>query len=304
MAGDEDEDDYLSMPLDHIKEERESSIKRVARLKQERLDRGHVKSKAERKKQAEEDREKALATAIDSSNKGAKMMSKMGYEGGALGKTEGARTQPIQLQMKEDRGGLGMENDKKRKIREAAEAANVNEKRVKLTLEEYRERNRLEREEKKQEAQLWTAMRTLETFETEDEPDAVKGQADGTAKKSKTTPLHSINVLWRSVVKERLGKDHKRRMNSKLAQSLSRRTDYNDVDCDEDDKVASGAEVEEDLDEEDAELDEFQALPVGERLQKVVAYLREHYFYCFWCMIRYPTKEMGDCPGLSEDEHG
>ena len=57
--------------------------------------------------------------------------------------------------------------------------------------------------------ELRSAMSTLETFETEDDtkPDTVQGQADGTTKKSKNPPLHTINVLWRGRVKHRLEKE-------------------------------------------------------------------------------------------------
>lgn len=311
MASDEDEDDYLSMTFDNTASNKvkETSIQRTARLKKEAAERGRVPSKAQRAQAAEEAREKALAAELDSSNKGAKMMAKMGFKGGALGKTENARTRPIEIQMKDDRTGIGMENEKKRKIREAAEAMNANEKRVKLTEEEYRERARLEREEKRQEGQMWSAMRTLEGFEDEGAagegpPDGEDGKADQSAKKTKAVPLRSINLLWRPLVRQRLERDRERRMRNDLAQSLSRRNDYNDESGDEDDKLVFGTEVEEDLEEEDEELDEFQALPTGERLDKILAYLREKYHYCFWCKFRYTDEEMDGCPGLTEDEHG
>lgn len=316
MAADEEEDDYLSMTFDDggsSKPAKETSLQRTARLKKEAAERARVPSKAEREEAAEEAREKALATELDSSNKGAKMMAKMGFKGGALGKTENARTRPIEIQMKDDRGGIGIESEKKRKIREAAEALNVNEKRVKLTEDEYRERNRLEREEKRQEGQMWSAMRTLEGFETDGEPGGESGEdkddgaaekANADASKPKSVPLRSINVLWRQLVKQRLEKERERRMRNDLAQSLSRRADYDDPDGEKDDKLAFGKEVEENLEEEDEELDEFQALPVGERLDKILAYLREKYCYCFWCKFRYPDEEMDGCPGLTEDEHG
>ncbi|KAK4499502.1 hypothetical protein PRZ48_010017 [Zasmidium cellare] len=303
MAADEDEDDYLSMSFEDPKPAKETSIQRAARLKKERAERGIIPSKAERKQAAEEAREKALATEIDSSNKGAQMLAKMGFKGGALGKTEGARTRPIEIQMKQDRGGLGMENDKKRKIREAADAANANEKRIKLTEEEYRHSKALEREEKRKEGEMWGAMRILEDFETNDATgsDEVGAKGDGTTK-STMPPLRSINVLYRPLVKQRLKEyQERRRMKQNMARrGIGVRDDYSS----EDDQLASGTEVEDDLDEEDTELDEFLALPVGERLEKILSFLRETYHYCFWCKYRYPDDKMDGCPGLTDDEHG
>ncbi|KAF2207660.1 hypothetical protein CERZMDRAFT_50660 [Cercospora zeae-maydis SCOH1-5] len=297
MADDDDEDDYLNMTFEEAPTKKETSLQRTARLKKEALERGKIKSKAER---AEEDRQKletALATQLDSSNKGAKMMAKMGFKGGALGKTEGARTRPIEVQIKDDRGGIGMENHRKRKIREAAEAKGVQEKKVKLTADEYRERNRQEVEQKRFEGQMWSAMRTVEGFEMEDVATPVERSAE-------EMPLQSVNVLWRPLVKQRLEKDRERRMRYDLDQSLSRHRDYTTADDDED--LAYGNEVEEDLEEEDPELDAFEALPVEERLEKILAFLREKYHYCFWCKYRYASaKAMAeDCPGLTEDEHG
>lgn len=305
---DDDEDDYLNMTFEEKPAKKETSLQRTARLKKEALERGKVKSKAERAEEAKQNLENALATEIDSSSKGAKMMAKMGFKGGALGKTEGARTRPIEVQLKEDRGGIGMESDRKRKFREAAEAMDQQEKKVKLTAEEYRERNRQEVEQKRFEGQMWSAMRTLEGFEAEepakDDQDGVSEETTDAKKSSQSkVPMRSVNVLWRPLVKERLEKERARRMRYDLDQSLSRKLDYTEDDEDED--LAFGNEVEEDLDEEDQELEEFEALPAEERLAKLLTYLREKYNYCFWCKFRYAdAKAMEDCPGLTEDEHG
>ena len=305
---DDDEDDYLNMTFEEKPAKKETSLQRTARLKKEALERGKVKSKAERAEEAKQNLENALATEIDSSSKGAKMMAKMGFKGGALGKTEGARTRPIEVQLKEDRGGIGMESDRKRKFREAAEAMDQQEKKVKLTAEEYRERNRQEVEQKRFEGQMWSAMRTLEGFEAEepakDDQDGVSEETTDAKKSSQSkVPMRSVNVLWRPLVKERLEKERARRMRYDLDQSLSRKLDYTEDDEDED--LAFGNEVEEDLDEEDEELEEFEALPAEERLAKLLTYLREKYNYCFWCKFRYAdAKAMEECPGLTEDEHG
>ena len=177
----EEEDDYLTMSFEDPKSTKtstapkESSLQRTARLKRERAEKARIPSKKEREEAAAEAREKALATSMfenenASKSIGAKMMAKMGYKAGeALGKTEDARTRPIEVQMKDDRGGIGMENEKKRKIREAMGEREEGEKRARLTAEEYRERNMREREEKRAEGQWWSAMRLLEGFEEDKE---------------------------------------------------------------------------------------------------------------------------------------
>ena len=242
------------------------------------------------------------------------MMAKMGFKGGALGKSADARIQPIEILMKDDRGGIGMDSDKKRKIREAAAELEGQQKRRKVDEVGYRERTRIEREEKRATGQMWSAMRTLEGFETgevatgeaDETPKPPEAESDGTKAKATITkqmPLHCINILWRPLVKQRLEKERDRRMRYDLDQSLTSRTDYEDPEADDDDKLALGAAVEE-LDDEDDELATFEARSPAERLESIIMELREKYNYCFWCKYRYPDGGLEGCPGLTEDEHG
>ncbi|KAK4565346.1 hypothetical protein LTR86_003963 [Recurvomyces mirabilis] len=311
MAADqeEEEDDYLSMSFGEPRESvKETSLQRTARLKKEAAERSRPLSKKERTEKEKAARDAALATQLDASNKGAQMLAKMGFKGGALGMSENARTQPIEVLVKDDRGGIGMDSEKKRKLRDAAEEVVGQEKKRKVGEEEFRLRARDEREERKNEGQMWSAMRTLESFETGafDEGDDAEGGEDATKTKdaAKSRPLKSINVLWRPLLKQRLEKERDRRARHDFDQSLSRQAEYDDPDADADDKLALGTEIEEQLDDEDAELDEFEALSFADRLGKILEELREKWQYCFWCKYRYPNQEMEGCPGTTEDEHG
>ncbi|KAJ4295688.1 hypothetical protein N0V88_004390 [Collariella sp. IMI 366227] len=110
------------------------------------------------------------------------------------------------------------------------------------------------------------------------------------------------------LVKGREEKERDRRMRYDLEQGLARLPTYEDAEEDEDDKKALGKKhtayvTAEDLDEEDTELEDFNALPPDERLQKLVEHLREEYHYCFWCKFAYPDEEMEGCPGLTEEDH-
>lgn len=304
----EEEDDYLNMTFDDpATTKKETSLQKTARLKKEAAERGRIPSKAEKEAEAAAAREKALATELDSSNKGAKMMAKMGFKaGGGLGAVgnEG-RTRPVELGMKDDKGGIGADSEKKRKIREAAEAVESGVKRTKMTEEGFRERNVREREEKRAEGMWYGAMKILETMEEDGNKkgDEEKTEASKEANKDDSTkrPLSSINLFYRPLVRDRLTKERERRARYDLSQSLSRNEEYTEEDAD--DKLALSSEVQ-DLDEEDSELDEYEALPIVERLDKVVKFLREKYWYCFWCKYRYEDEGMEDCPGLTEDEHG
>jgi len=316
MAGGvEEEDDYLSMAFtDKTTSTKESSLQRTARLKKEAAERGKILSKQERAARERAARDEALATQLDPSNKGAKMMAKMGFKGGALGKTEGGRTQPIELTMKDDRGGIGMDNEKKRKLREAAAEIEGLEKRRKITEDEYRERNMNEKRERRYEAQMWSAMKVLEGFETAVVPDVgvragrtsdgVDGLDGGRtrAQAIDTKPLKTIDILWRPLIKRRREKERDRRMRHDIEQSRSHLS-YEDLEVDADDGSALNADIEE-LDEEDPEIDEFEEFSFEERLRKITTELRDKHQYCFWCKYRYSDTSMEGCPGPTEDEHG
>ncbi|POR38245.1 G patch domain-containing protein 11 [Tolypocladium paradoxum] len=324
--GDEDEDDYMNMTFEEPALKTESSIQRTQRLKRESQARGVIKSKAQRAEEEAAAREKALSTSLlddprAKKSKGLAMMAKMGFSGGGLGKKteEGdaaaaGRAEPIKVSVKEDRGGIGLDSEKKRRLQEAVEARDI--KVAKVEPEEYRERVRKEREEAKLEGQFRAAQRVAERL---DEEDVGGAASDGPSSptepapesKSKPTsskPLKSISVLYRGLVRQREERERDRRMRHDLEQSLSRLPTYDDDDEDDDYKKALGKKqtvyvTAEDLDEEDEELDEFNAFSAGERLHKVVEYLRREHRYCFWCKMAYPDEAMNGCPGPTEEDH-
>ncbi|KAI4748015.1 hypothetical protein E4T50_01727 [Aureobasidium sp. EXF-12298] len=290
------EDDYMNMSftdpspsLPKTSLQRHQERRRLASLKSQ------PKTKAELAKEAELARETALATSTLSNpiSKGAAIMAKMGFRGGALGKTQGARTEPISIEVKEGKAGIGMDNEKKRKIREQMEELQGKEKRQKAEEGEYRERVAKEREEKRQEGMWWGAMKVCEGFDTEEEQEA--------ASKEKKE-VKKVNVLWRNLALQRHQRDKDKVLRKGALDSLSSR--WTDSEADTDDKIALGMEVQEFEDEEeDKELEEYNALSVGDRLEKLVIYLRDTYHYCFWCKYRYTDESMEGCPGLMEEEH-
>lgn len=321
-VGDDEEEDYMNMIIAEPTKpnEKETYTQRRMRKERESEARGRVKSKAERAADEAAAREAALSKSLlsdlgtTSTNKGLAMMAKMGFKPGvALGSKDnvGARTEPIGISMKEDRGGIGLDTEKKRKFREEVEKDG---KRVKAEEGEYRERVRKEREDVRLEGMQGAAMRVAERMSAEREEAEAYGDRDvpdtEQAKKRKfsTKPLKEINVLWRGLVRKREEKERDRRMRYDLEQSLSRLPTYNDPDEDNDDKRALGKEITqhslvEDLEEEDPELDGFNALDPAERLRRLVVHLREEYHYCFWCKYTYPDNEMEGCPGATEEDH-
>lgn len=290
-----------------------------------------------------------MTNTLDPSNKGFQMMAKLGFKPGqALGKQapppsekphgqdaaanahDDKRTEPLNLVFKEDRGGIGLDNEKKRKIKEEAEEAF---KKVKHEEGDYRDRVRLERETRRAEAQLHAAQKVAERLDTEAEEgnnDEKNGADDGKNKgdsqekekrsKKNVKPTSQINVLYRGLVREREEKERSVHLRHALQTSLPSSffpnpelPGYDDPTLEREDREAidpqargegyASSLLEQEVDEEDPELDEFNALEPQERLHKLVLHLREKHWYCFWCKCRYEDETMEGCPGLTEEDH-
>jgi hypothetical protein len=329
----EDDDDYMSMTFSEPTPNTagETSFQRRQRLKREAEIRGRPKSKSELAAEAAAARDEALRTSLlDSSagkkSKGLSMMKKMGFQAGdklGSGQNEDTRTEPIKLEIKDDRGGIGLDSEKKRKVNEAAAQQ---AKKVKVDEVEFRDRVRKEREEARRERQVYAAMKVCEGMDEErlgkgslarddfgeegsdDEADE-KDKDLKTKKAMSTRPLKSIPVVWRALVRRREEAERDRRMRFDLEQSSMRRlpTYVDDLEDDDDKKALGKTKMAytpvEDLEEEDPELDEFIALEVDERLLRIVEYLRKEFRYCFWCKFTYPDEALEGCPGLTEEDH-
>ncbi|KAJ5312890.1 hypothetical protein PENANT_c049G00942 [Penicillium antarcticum] len=349
-----DEDDYMSMVIEEPTQ-KETFTQKKRREQREAEARGRVPSKAERAAQEAARRDEALATStLNPTNKGFQMMARLGFKPGeSLGKrapapdteptfdSDKARSEPLNLIFKENRGGIGLDTAKKRKIREEAEEA---VKKVKHEEGTYRDRVREERELKRTEAQVRAAQKVAERLEAEAEGETVTENGDGKKEEKKSTeseddssgnaenksasgaasekaapikPTSQINVLYRGLVREREERDRDRQTRHALQSSLpssffprARLPEYDDPTMDREDKKALGevdqntSALEIELEEEDEELDAFNALEPAERLEKLVLFLREKYRYCFWCKYTYETdEELEGCPGLTEEDH-
>ncbi|RMZ90990.1 hypothetical protein DV736_g1756, partial [Chaetothyriales sp. CBS 134916] len=319
-GADEEQDDYMNMIFEDPTPVRETLTQKKKRLAREAETRGRPKSKAQLAVEEKEKREAALANNhIDPQSKGFKMMAALGYKAGtALGATRAGGPderllEPIGLATKEDRGGIGADAEKKRKIREAMAVKDDDLKRRKIEETDFRARQQQEREEKKQEGQVYAAMKVCERLEDEDgEEDmtAADTATEGKLKQPRNSnrPLHRINVLWRGLVKDRALRERDARMRHDVQSSSLRKPGYDDAEEEQDDRTALAKkdrveEVAVDLDEEDEELDEFQDLPVPEKLHRLVVYLRQRWHYCFWCKHRYFDDAMEGCPGTTEEDH-
>lgn len=322
----EEDDDYMNMTFEEPAgaKKMETLTQKKKRMAREAEIKANPKSKAALAEEERQKRESALSSnTMDTTSKGYKMMAALGYKpGSALGTARSAGKdgkeekddrllEPIGLEMKDSRSGIGADAEKKRKFREELEGQQDADKKRKTDALDFRERQHRERELKRMEGQIGGAMKVCERLEEEEGNVQTQqdGNKDATPSSGKPTkPLKSVNVLWRGLVKQRALNERDRRMRYDLHQSLSRRADYNDPEEDNEDRIALGKkseteEVDVALDEEDEELDEFEALEAPERLGRLVTYLRQRWNYCFWCKYQYSDKEMEGCPGLTEEEH-
>ena len=79
------------------------------------------------------------------------------------------RSEPVGLEMKEGRSGIGADSEKKRKFKEEVERKAGAEKRLKVEEGDFRQRNRLEREQKRKEGQVIGAQKVCERLEEEEQ---------------------------------------------------------------------------------------------------------------------------------------
>lgn len=344
----EEEDDYMNMTFTETPTVPETSLQRRQRLHAQGLKRGAVPSKAELLAQERARREEGLArsllhpdfsstggaAAAVKKSKGLAMMAKMGFTPGsklgAESRAADARAEPLRIEVREDRGGIGLDGERKRKIQEAAEAQGVDTNNKKPRLEvvdplAYRDRMARERDAARKETLVGAAQKIAERMD-EDRAAGVVDGVDGEAERERkrkaggdraasSRPLRAVPVLYRGLVRHREAKERDRRMRHDLETSLGTTLSdklpaYEDEGMDGDDKMALGREekktvymVADDLDDEDEELDEWEALEVGERLQRLVEYLRKEFMYCFWCKFAYPDESMEGCPGITEEDH-
>jgi hypothetical protein len=299
-----DEDDYMNMVFDDPNSTKhESSLQRRARQRKEGEQRGINKTKQEIEEENRKEREAALSKQLASSSKGFKMLSKLGYKAGsALGKQGanygGGLLEPIRVELKEDRGGIGVETEKKRKAKEVLDSV---AKRAKESELDYRDRMAEERAEKKREGQIIGAQKIAEKMDTE------KDEEEG----KPARPLNKVNVLWRDLARQRVFKENEARARKELFSRGEEKLPgiADDSDEDDDDKLAmgklkdDGLLLEAEVEEEDEEVEGYNALPSTEKLEKLVMYLRETYHYCFWCKYEYEDDKMDGCPGLTEEDH-
>jgi hypothetical protein len=83
------------------------------------------------------------------------------------------------------------------------------------------------------------------------------------------------NILWRGLDRDIETKEREKQFRHRLM--YERR--LNLLEGSEDEEYSSTVQ---ELEDDDEELNEFEALPIANKLDMVLHYMRETYWYCFW----------------------
>ncbi|KAG0281937.1 hypothetical protein BGZ95_000002 [Linnemannia exigua] len=312
-----------------------------------------------------EAREQGLEKEIGEDNKGMAMLLKMGFKkGGTLGAPKTSSDQigssassespgstppsasgnstlraPLAIQIKQGRGGLGMDTSRKR---QAEEELQKQEQEIHRVFDEgFRGQKRDQFEQEKRKRQLGAARAicmTLDTKKAEANPSLEayplleasphnEGGREGEREGRRSNRFWWISDSMPDEVlgTKLMGPGAEILVDLDLEQEREQRPegrafDYSDDEDGDlernkakrvrlDSSVSHGFDKEEPLQDEEppkwGERPQFAQLEVHERLGKVVAYLRSEHSYCFWCSAQYdgPEDISDNCPGEFEDDH-
>lgn len=238
------------------------------------------------------------------------MLQQMGYTSGkALGTNGRGLLEPLKPAEAPSGVGLGFANEQKRKIVSKAETV---KKQVLEEQTEYRDSIRSEIDEKRIGGRIFAAQKVCETLDTQAAEDAAAAAGRDAPIPESLPDLKHINVLWRSRAIYRKERERERLLRQQMldsAMTFSGRQYNDDYPSMNKSEAASDLrrlvyEEDGEEDEEDPELSDFEALDAQERLDKILAYLREKHCYCFWCGCKYTDKaDLQNCPGLDEEDH-
>uniref|UniRef100_A0A3Q0RG50 G patch domain-containing protein 11 n=1 Tax=Amphilophus citrinellus TaxID=61819 RepID=A0A3Q0RG50_AMPCI len=170
----DEEEDYMSDAFLNVKPG-VSMVRRVKEAMKREVQQKEKNTKNRQKSYKEQERdsrEAALQSSLSNENKGFALLQKMGYKAGqGLGKEGAGRVDPIPLNIKTDRGGIGMEEMKKRKAEEELEhyrqKVRAKQQNETKSLEDFRSRVRTEREERKIDGDLRRSQRACEQLDSQ-----------------------------------------------------------------------------------------------------------------------------------------
>ncbi|ERE68135.1 coiled-coil domain-containing protein 75 [Cricetulus griseus] len=173
-----EEEDYMSDSFINVQEDIRPGVPmlrqiREARRKEERQQEANLKNRQKSVKEEEQERRDiGLKNALGCENKGFALLQKMGYKSGqALGKSGDGIVEPIPLNVKTGKSGIGHESLLKRKAEERLEnyrrkihMKNQNEEKA---TEQFRMRLKNKQDEMKLEGDLRRSQRACQQLDTQ-----------------------------------------------------------------------------------------------------------------------------------------
>ncbi|CAN0187640.1 unnamed protein product [Ascophyllum nodosum] len=292
----DDEDDYLSAAFVMEK----PNPPRGKRAKEEDPERGRVLSKKAIAQKMEERREEGLQQKIGKDNAGFKLLMKLGYKGGGLGKDGGGASNPIVPQLKQDRLGLGRVSETKRKKEEQKERAKKKAERDARREVERRENFRLSKAaqfvDRRLREDLGKVRRLVESLdEAEGRPRSVMWPDEAS--------LEDEGESLNEVVESSEGKAGLRFGDLLRAGGDWSGSGATECSGDEGERITT-AQGGGGLANGGAR-DEWERMASEEQLSACLAYLRESYFYCMYCACKYCGQEdmRESCPGPDREDH-
>jgi len=327
---DDEEEDYMSdaflakcvqedvrpgLKMSHATKREHETLKKKEEVAIQEAKEKSKRSKSTRQELEEEQRRQGLDTSLDQSNKGFAMLQKMGYkQGDSLGKDNQGRVEPIPIEVKADRSGLGREaavqqiSEAKAEFRRRhAEArARSAERQREMSAQEFRLNLARKNRSRQTESDLYTSQKTCHQLDT------VKGWTEPVEdwfwpeRTRVTDDADDIDA-------ENIARDAEAAQAAEAAAAEAARDpkdpdEFGAFDSDEDEPrfreippAPQGNKSDRDHPEED-EGDEFTS---EEKLQILTGYLRSQYNYCLWCGISYENSDelKASCPGPTREDH-
>uniref|UniRef100_A0A8C3IL97 G patch domain-containing protein 11 n=1 Tax=Chrysemys picta bellii TaxID=8478 RepID=A0A8C3IL97_CHRPI len=211
----EEEDDYMSDSFINVQDIRPGlpMVRHVKEAIQKEEKQREANQKNRQKSLKEEERERrdtVLKSALGNENKGFALLQKMGYKSGqALGKSGGGIVEPIPLNIKTGRGGLGHEESQKRKAEERLEnyrrKIHMKKQADEDAADQFRMRFKSKQEERKIEGDLRKSQRACQQLDTQKVSWLQILQSSCTTILFHfLTVLYNIGFYWTEVVLEKL----------------------------------------------------------------------------------------------------
>ncbi|CAD5224472.1 unnamed protein product [Bursaphelenchus okinawaensis] len=227
-------------------------------------------------------RHEALNKPVSSENKGFALLAKMGYKPGmSLGKAKEAdeerRTEPIGIQIKFGRKGLGHETQEKEHQVERCEAH------LKYMAERAKQSDVLAEEfRKKKQEDVATKVVVADIMKSR------KACQDLDLREGKSAP--EDRYLW-PVIREVVVDEQEQFQPKRLRYDVEQKYVY---------KYSTG-----ELAYEEPDFYTMDSEELDFRLNAVTTYLRSHHHYCVWCGCTYESEEdiTANCPGSSRTCH-